>query len=191
MSHWPQRLAPLGSARDASSRLLRLMLLLFFFLVTSSPVLLFNGSRALLLFSNFHGLLQPHVHLTSSSCPLCPYPRWWEAGTFFPSPPPPSFRLPSCSSVPPRPFSLPCLVQLIMSVHSLGRDSHILCLLPVLSCYPLLPRDVRVLNSRAFFLYPLGSCVNLWAISNRRLDDSLCALVRVLWMCSSTRMNSV
>ena len=31
------------------------------------------------------------------------------------------------------------------------RDSHILCLLPVLSCCPLVPRDVRVLTSRAFF----------------------------------------
>ena len=38
VSHWPKRLAPLGSAGDASSCLLRLMLLLIFFLVTTVPV---------------------------------------------------------------------------------------------------------------------------------------------------------
>ena len=95
---------------------------------------------------------------------------------FFPSPSPRSPRLPSCSPVPPFPFPLQCLVKLIMSVHSFGRDSHILCLLPVLSCYSLLPRDVRVSTSRAL-------CVILSFISyenpsysfapfHRRLDDS-------------------
>ena len=98
VSHWPQRLAPLGSAGDAFSRLLRFMLLLIFFLVTTVPV---------------HFCCSPTstvcCNSTSSSlfiASLMSLSSWWEAGTFFPSPPSPSFRLPSCSSAPPCPFTL-------------------------------------------------------------------------------------